>query len=126
MQAISTPDAPRPAGHYSQAIVQGGFVFVAGQFPLDPAGALVGAADDVRAQTRQVLHNVGSILAAAGTGLDRLVSVTIFITSRAHWAAVDEIYAEMLGPHRPARAVVPVPELRPGCLVEIQAIAAAG
>jgi 2-iminobutanoate/2-iminopropanoate deaminase len=127
IRPVSTREAPQPAGHYSQAVVEGGFVFVAGQLPIDPAtGAIAGAPDDIEAQTRQVLGNVGAILRAAGSGLDRLVSVTVFITSRSQWPAVDRVYAEMLGAHRPARAVIPVPELRPGCLIEVQAIASAG
>ena len=127
IQPVSTREAPQPAGHYSQAVVEGGFVVVAGQLPIDPAtGAIAGAPDDIETQTRQVLGNVAAILRAAGSGLDRLVSVTIFITSRSQWPAVDRVYAEMLGAHRPARAVIPVPELRPGCLIEVQAIASAG
>jgi 2-iminobutanoate/2-iminopropanoate deaminase len=124
VQPILTPGAPAPAGHYSQAMVHGGFVFVAGQLPLDPVtGALVGA-DDVEAQTRQVLRNVEVILRAAGSGLDQVVSVTVFITRREMWAQVNRVYAEIFGAHRPARAIVPVPELRPGCIIEVQAIAA--
>lgn len=127
IRTVSTREAPAPAGHYSQAVVEGGFVFVAGQLPIDPAsGAIAGAPDDIETQTRQVLGNVAAILQAAGSGLDRLVSVTVFITSRSQWPAVDRVYAELLGTHRPARAVIPVPELRPGCLIEVQAIAAAG
>ncbi|MGE5926134.1 MAG: RidA family protein [Gemmatimonadota bacterium] len=127
IEPVATRDAPGPAGHYSQAVVAGGLVFVAGQLPLDPAtGQVVGAADDIEAQTRQVLRNVEAILRAAGSGLDRLVSVTVFVTSRAHWSGVNRVYADVLGAHRPARAIVPVPELRPGCLIEVQAIAAVG
>lgn len=127
IRSVSTREAPEPAGHYSQAVVEGGFVFVAGQLPIDPAtGAIAGNPDDIAAQTRQVLRNVEAILCAAGSGLERLVSVTVFVTSRSQWKAVDQAYAEMLGAHRPARAVIPVPELRPGCLIEVQAIASAG
>ena len=126
MKRIQTDRAPAPAGHYSQAVVEGGFVFVAGQLPLDPATGDVTGPDDIEAQTRQVLRNVGAILEAAGSGLDRLVSVTVFITSRSQWPAVNRVYAEMLGDHMPARAVIPVLELKPGCLIEVQAIAAAG
>ncbi|HEU4828664.1 MAG TPA: RidA family protein [Gemmatimonadales bacterium] len=123
---ISTRAAPEPAGHYSQAVVEGGFIFLAGQLPVDPATGEIAGPDDIESQTRQVLRNVEAILQAAGSGLDRLVSVTIFVTSRSQWPEVDRVYADMLGPHRPARAVIPVPELRPGCLIEVQAIAAAG
>jgi len=126
MQTVFTPNAPTPAGHYSQAVEHGGFVFVAGQLPLDPAtGELVGPGD-VALQTRQTLRNVAAILEAAGSGLGRMVSVTVYITRRDLWAEVNRVYAEMLGIHRPARAVVPSTELRPGCLIEIQAIAVAG
>ena len=124
MQPIETPEAPRPAGHYSQAVAHGGLVFVAGQLPLDPAsGALVGAGD-IEAQAEQVLRNVEAVLRAAGSDLDRLLSVTVYLTDRAYWAPVNQVYARLLGAHRPARAVVPVPELRHGCLIEVQAIAA--
>lgn len=125
MQPISTTGAPAPAGHYSQAIVHGGFVFVAGQLPLDPASGALIAPDDIVRQTEAALHNVAAILEAAGSSLDRVCSMTIYITDRELWPRVNETYARILGGHRPARAVIPVPELRPGCLIEIQAIAAA-
>jgi 2-iminobutanoate/2-iminopropanoate deaminase len=125
MNVVSTPDAPSPAGHYSQGIVQGGFVFVAGQLPLDPlSGALV-APDDIEAQAERTLRNVDAILRAAGSGLERVCSMTIYITDRSLWPQVNSVYARMLGAHRPARAVIPVSELREGCLIEIQAIASA-
>ena len=123
MNVISTPDAPSPAGHYSQGIVQGGFVFVAGQLPLDPrSGALI-APDDIEAQAERTLRNVDAILRAAGSGLERVCSMTIYITDRSLWPQVNAVYARILGAHRPARAVIPVSELREGCLIEIQAIA---
>lgn len=125
MHPISTPGAPAPAGHYSQAIVHGGFVFVAGQLPLDPASGTLIAPDDIVRQTEATLRNVAAILEAAGSRLDRVCSMTIYITDRELWPRVNETYARILGEHRPARAVIPVPELRPGCLIEIQAIAAA-
>lgn len=125
MNTVSTTDAPAPAGHYSQGMMHGGFVFVAGQLPLDPASGALVAPGDIEAQAERTLQNVEAILRAAGSSLDRVCSMTIYITDRALWPQVNAIYARMLGAHRPARAVIPVPELREGCLIEIQAIAAA-
>ncbi|MFI5182556.1 MAG: RidA family protein, partial [Thermoanaerobaculia bacterium] len=106
MKSIETPRAPKPAGHYSQGIVQGGFVFVAGQLPWDPErpGFLPHSIEE---QTERALRNVEAILVAAGSGLDRLVSVTIYVADISLWGRVNAKYAEILGPHRPARAVVP-------------------
>jgi 2-iminobutanoate/2-iminopropanoate deaminase len=124
MRFISTPDAPTPAGHYSQGVVHGGVVYVAGQLSLDPkTGELVGA-DDIEAQTEQALRNTTAILRAAGSDLDRVLSLTIYVTGRALWAQVNAVCAKYFGSHRPARAFIPVPELRHGCLIEIQAVAA--
>ena len=123
MKAIETSRAPRPAGHYSQAVVHGGLVFVAGQLPHDPEGP-GGAPGDVEEQTERALRNVGAILEAAGSGLDRLLSVTVYVADVALWPRVNAAYARVLGPHRPARAVVPVKELHHGYLVEVQAVAA--
>lgn len=125
MRPVSTSGAPTPAGHYSQGIVHGGFVFVSGQLPLDASGQVV-ADGDIDAQTRQTIRNVEAVLRAAGSGLDRLVSVTIYVVGRHLWAEVNRVYAELLGAHRPARAIIPVPEIKPGCLLEIQAIATIG
>ncbi len=121
--SITTPNAPQAAGHYSQGIVHNGVVYVAGQLPIDPAtGEMVG--EDVAAQAERTLRNVEAILLAGGASLSTLLSVTIYITDRSQWAAVNEVYARVLGTHRPARAVIPVLELKPGCLIEIQAVAA--
>lgn len=123
MIPIATAGAPAPAGHYSQAIVHGGLVYVAGQLPIDPAdrGAEPGP---IGAQTERALRNVEAILEAAGSDLAHLLSVTVYVTDIADWPLVNEAYARALGPHRPARAVVPVTTLHHGYLVEIQAIAA--
>lgn len=122
MRTIETPHAPRPAGHYSQAVVHGGLVFVAGQLPVDPAGGP--SPGDAEEQTVRALRNVEAILDAAGSGLDRLLSVTVYVADVTLWPRVNSAYARVLGPHRPARAVVPVKELHHGFLVEVQAVAA--
>lgn len=124
MQYIRSDHAPQPGGHYSQAVVANGFVFVAGQLPLI-AGADNAVPAGIEAQTRQALKNVGHVLEAAGSGLNKLVSVTVYVTDIAHWPTVNRVYAEILGEHRPARAVAVSPQLHFGCLVEIQAIAIA-
>lgn len=124
MQEITTPAAPRPAGHYVQGLSHGGFLFVAGQLPLDPvSGALVGAGDIV-AQTEQTLANVAAILRAGGSDLSCVVSLTVYVTGTELWPAVNEACARIFGEHRPTRAVIPVPALRHGCLIEMQAIGA--
>jgi 2-iminobutanoate/2-iminopropanoate deaminase len=123
MKKISTPRAPVPAGHYSQATVCGGVVYVAGQLGGNPA-APGQAPGDARTQTRQALANVAAILEAAGTGLGQVLQMTVYVTDIALWAEVNEAYAETLGDHRPARAIVPVGPLHGDYLVEIKAIAA--
>lgn len=124
MEFIRSSAGPQPGGHYSQAVVANGFVFVAGQLPLVP-GEETMVPDGIEAQTRQALSNVARILQAAGSGLGKLVSVTVYVTDIADWPSVNRVYAEMLGEHRPARTVAVSPQLHFGCLVEIQATAVA-
>lgn len=123
MQVISTPNAPQPGGHYAQAIVHGGFVHVSGQLPLVP-GRAADRPEGFEAQARQVIRNVIAIVEAAGSDAGRLVKVTVYIADVAHWPAFNRVYAEILGDHRPARTVVPVPALHYGLLVEMDAVAA--
>ena len=123
MKLVSTAAAPTARGHYSQAVVHGGMVYVAGQLPIDPGdplGKLVAFED----QARQVIDNVIAILEAAGSGADLIVKATVYIADVAHWPAFNAVYAEKLGGHRPARTVVPVQALHYGYLVEMDAIAA--
>jgi 2-iminobutanoate/2-iminopropanoate deaminase len=123
VKLVSTAAAPTARGHYSQAVVHGGMVYVAGQLPIDPGdplGKLVAFED----QARQVIDNVIAILEAAGSGADLIVKATVYIADVAHWPAFNAIYAEKLGGHKPARTVVPVPALHYGYLVEMDAIAA--
>jgi 2-iminobutanoate/2-iminopropanoate deaminase len=125
MNFISTPDAPAPAGHYSQAVVHGGLVYVAGQLPIDPADPSR-SPGTIEEQAERALSNVAAILAAAGSGLDRVVQMTVYVSDVSLWGKVNAVYARVMGDHRPARAVVPTRELRHGMLIEIQAIAAVG
>ena len=123
MTLISTRRAPEARGHYSQAIEHGGVVYVAGQLPIVPA-APERRLESFEEQARQVIANVLAIVEAAGSAPERILRTTVYIADIAHWPAFNAIYAEMLGPHRPARTVVPVAGLHYGYLVEMDAIAA--
>ena len=125
MDFISTAAAPMPAGHYSQAVVHGGFVFVAGQLPIDPADPSR-QVSTIEEQAEIALGNVAAILNAAGSGMDRVVQMTVYVSDVSLWGKVNAVYARVMGDHRPARAVVPTRELRHGLMIEIQAIAAVG
>ena len=119
---ILTDRAPKPAGHYAQAVVSGAHVFVSGQLPIRPDGLPL---DDVgfEAQARQAIQNMLEVLRAAGSSPQQLVKVTAYIVGIANWPRFNAVYASMLPDACPARSVVPVPELHFGYLVEIDAIA---
>lgn len=123
MKQIHTESAPLPAGHYSQAIVHAGIVYVAGQLPIDPQNRNA-PHGSVEEQTIRTLRNVEAILLAAGSGLDRVLQLTLYIADMEAWPRVNDACASVFGAHRPARAIVPVGLLHHGYLVEIQAQAA--
>ncbi len=122
VKLISTTDAPAAIGPYSQATVAGGFLFSAGQIPLDPkTGDLVPG--DVVAQAQQVLANLAAVLKAAGCGWNDVVKTTVFLTDMADFPRVNEVYAAALGSARPARSTVQVSALPRGVNVEIELVA---
>jgi 2-iminobutanoate/2-iminopropanoate deaminase len=123
-EIVRTEAAPAPfqGAPYNQAVKAGGLVFVAGQVGLAPGDA--GPSGDIAAQTDQALRNVGAILEAAGSGLDRLVKTTVFLQHFDDFAAMNEVYARHVGDRPPARSTVEVAKLPSGALVEIEAIAA--
>jgi len=121
---IQTAEAAPPAGHYSQAVAYQGLLYVSGQLPVRPDGSHSVAASFAD-QARIALDNLCAILAAAGRGPQDLLKVTVYVVGIEHWPTFDRLYAQYLGVHRPARAVVPVPELHHGYLVEIEALARA-
>jgi len=124
-ESISTDAAPAAAGPYSQAIRTGDLVFTAGQLGIDPVtGALAG--DEVASQADRALTNLGAILEAAGSGLDRLVKVTVFLADIGDWPAVNEVYARHIPEPFPARSAFAVKALPLGARVEIEAVAAIG
>ena len=119
---VQTDRAPKAIGPYEQAIKVDGFVFTAGQIPLDPkTGNIVEG--DIKAQTRQGLENLKGVLEAAGSSLDRVVKATVFLKNMADFAAMNEVYAEYLGNSKPARSTVAVAELPREALVEIDLVA---
>ena len=120
---VTTQNAPTPAGHYSQAVVHNGLVFVAGQLAIDPhTGArLTGSIEE---QTEQCLKNISEILKAARSDLSRVLKMTVYVSDMDLWSAVNSVYARVMGDHRPARAIVPVKELHYGFMIEIEAVAA--
>ena len=120
----NSKDLMPPAGHYSQAASGGGLVFVAGQLPVTGAGQrLTDASFEVQAQ--QVLSNVQSVLAAAGSDKSRLLQVRVYLDDIENWPAFNQIYAQWIGEARPARAVVPTPPLHFGVKIEVEAVALA-
>lgn len=121
---IAAPGARPPAGHYSPAMIHGGLIYISGQLGARPDRGHT-ADQPFEVQARQALANLFAVLAAAGAAPDRLLKVTAYIVGVENWPAFNAIYADAMGEARPARSVVPVPELHFGYLVEIDAIAAA-
>jgi reactive intermediate/imine deaminase len=124
VRLLSPEGLAAPGGHYSHAAVAGGLVFVSGQLPITPDGVRLADAPFER-QALQVLANVEAALAAAGSSIDRLVQVRVYVADIAHWPAFDALYAAWAGDARPARAVVPAGPLHHGLLVEMEAVALA-
>lgn len=123
IKTVLTQNAPAPGGHYSQAVVHNGIVYVAGQLAIDPRTGerKLGSIEE---QTEQALRNVAAILEASGSRLSRVLKMTVYVADIELWGAVNTVYARVMGEHRPARAVVPTKELHYGFLVEIDAVAA--
>jgi len=122
--AVSTPEAPKAIGPYSQAVRHGQFVFLSGQIPLDPeTGEMVGHGD-VRAETEQVMRNIEAVLTAASLGFSNVVKTTIFVVDLGDFGVVNEVYgARFEGMAPPARSTVQVAALPRGARVEIETLA---
>jgi len=125
MKTIATEGAPRAIGPYSQAIVEGGFLFASGQVPLDPAtGELVSGGFE--AGVERVFDNLEAVLAEAGASLGDVVKATVYLLRMSDFAAMNGVYARRFGNHRPARSTVAVAEHPKGAAVEIDLIARLG
>ncbi|MCU0338281.1 MAG: RidA family protein [Spirosomaceae bacterium] len=123
MELIFTPNASTPAGHYSQAVVHGGLVFVSGLLPVTPTGEKLTDAN-VETQITQVLESLEAILTAAGSAKNKVLKCTVYISDIEDWPTINKVYAAFFGEHKPARAVVPVGTLHYGLNVELEAVAA--
>jgi len=122
MIEVSTENAPKPAGHYSQAVVHDNIVYVSGQLPIDPETGekRIGSIEE---QTEQALKNLFEILKAAGSDINQVIKTTVYVSDIELWDRVNAVYSEFFGAHRPARAVVPTRNLHFGFQIEIEATA---
>lgn len=124
-EPVSTPAAPAAIGPYSQAVRAGGHVFLSGQIPLDPAtGQLVEG--DIALQARRVFDNLKAVCEAAGSGMDDVVRVGIYLMDMSDFAAVNAVMAEYFQPPYPARSTIQVSGLPRGARVEVDAVLATG
>jgi 2-iminobutanoate/2-iminopropanoate deaminase len=121
MKLVQSPELPAPAGHYSQAVEAKGLVFVSG---ILPAAGIDPALHGLDAQCASVFAQCEQVLRAAGCGFGDVVQCTAYLVGVEHWPAFNQLYARAFGAHKPARAVVPVPALHHGFLVELQVVAA--
>ena len=123
-EVIISDELPAPKGPYSPAIRAGGFVFVSGQGPIDPATGEV-VKRDIQQQTRLVLENVRAILGAAGSSLDKVVKTNVYLIDIANFAAMNEVYATVFTAEPPARTTIQAAALPLGIDVEFDVIALA-
>ncbi|MFA5216515.1 RidA family protein [Sulfuricurvum sp.] len=121
MKTIQTPNAPAAIGPYSQAMIANGMIFTSGQIALTPAGDMVNG--NVSEQCAQVISNLKAVLEAAGSSFDKVIKTTIFLADMDDFTAVNTIYGEAFGEHKPVRSTVAVKTLPKNALVEIDAIA---
>ena len=123
MKTVQPADQPTPKGHYSPGIVHNGLVYVSGQLPMDMK-TREPFAGEIETQTELALRNVEAVLKEAGSDLDHVLQMTIYVSDIELWGKVNETYARVMGDHRPARAVIPVKDLHFDTKIEIAAIAA--
>ncbi len=122
LNAIVTDQAPRPGGHYSQGVLAGDWLFVSGQLPIDPDGTVRHAADFAE-QADLAIANALAIVRAAGKAPAQVAKATLYVVGIANWPAANAAFARAFGDHRPARSIVPVPELHFGVQIEVELIA---
>ncbi len=123
MQVVSTPNAPQAIGPYSQAMKVNGMVYTSGQIALRPDGSFNDG--NIAEQSTQVLTNLSEVLKAAGSGLDKVIKTTVFLSDMDNFVAMNEVYAKFFNENKPARSTVAVKTLPKNALVEIECIALA-
>jgi 2-iminobutanoate/2-iminopropanoate deaminase len=122
LKSVAVENAPKAIGPYAQGIVAGGFLYTAGQVPLDPATMKL-VEGDIAVQTARVFANLEAILTGAGCGFSDVVKATVFLTDLGDFARMNEVFAARFGAHRPARSTVQVSRLPAGARVEIDLVA---
>ncbi|AWK61886.1 translation initiation inhibitor [Helicobacter cinaedi PAGU611] len=120
-QPISTLNAPQAIGPYSQAYIYNGVIYTSGQIALTPQGEFIDG--DITAQSTQVLNNLKAILESAGSSLQKVIKTSVFLSDMEHFNALNAVYAEFFGSHKPARSTIAVKTLPKNALVEIECIA---
>ncbi len=106
IKQVLTENAPAPGGHYSQAVIYNGLIYISGQLPINPATGERNLGS-IESQTEQVLTNISEILKAADSDLNRVLKMTVYVSDISLWEAVNPVYARIMGEARPARAIVP-------------------
>lgn len=124
MEFITTEQSVRDGGHYSPGVIHGHTLYISGQLSIDPQTGRP-AEGGIRAESRQALRNLLSVLSAAGLTPRDVIMCRVYLPDVAYWGAFNEEYAAFFGAHKPARVVVPTNSLYGGCLVEVEAVAAA-
>lgn len=120
---FNTSNLPLPGGHYSQAVIHNGLIYISGQLPFNPfTGEKV--TGSIEEQTQQILDNINTLLTDAGSSKKKVLKCTVYISDIKLWGRVNEVYADFFGKHKPARAIVPVKDLHFGFQIEVEAIAA--
>jgi len=121
MKIITSENLPTPKGHYSPCIEHNGILYVSGQLPFNPNTREI--PEGIEAQTRQVLQNLEFVIKEAGSKRDQIIQMRLYIPDVELWGAVNQIYSDFFGDHRPVRCVVPTRELHYGALIEVEATA---
>lgn len=121
MKMIAPASLPTPAGHYTPGVISGNLLFISGQLPVRPDGAHT-ATEPFEVQAQQAIDNLLEVAKAAGANTSNIVKVNVYIVGIKYWPAFNQLYAGIMGDHKPARAIIPVPELHHGYLIEIDAV----